>query len=231
MLRTLKHSPSAAGRRRRRVLPLPHSTHSRAHHSNSRFLFSPFLSITLLLPLTEGPRADHRGRCKHIIALNSVGFVPFSGGPAGLRIRPVTQVLLRIALSHSTLSFLYTCLRPAVNQGKEPPCFFFAFLRYGWGFGSEVPVLFIVAVKSIVELSIFPRLYFPPIFPASSPSAFDQKDFRRRGAGSPLCAPLVDGPRSLPPTLPTSSRLQPDRDFTVRSDDVLNKGFTRSCCE
>ena len=32
-----------------------------------------------------------------------------------------------------------------------------------------------------------------------------------------MFAPLVDGPRSLPPTLPTPSRL-PDRDYTVRSD-------------
>ena len=109
--------------------------------------------------------------------------------------------------------------------------FFFCFFAVWVGvwFGGPSPI-HCCSEKHCRIVNLSPSL-FPPIFPASSPSAFDQKDFRRRGAGSPLCAPLVDGPRSLPPTLPTSSRLQPDRDFTVRSDDVLNKGFTRSCCE
>ena len=60
-----------------------------------------------------------------------------------------------------------------------------------------------------------------PFFPPASPplAAFDEKDFRRWAAGSPLCAPLVDGPRSLPPNLAAPLRL-PDRDYTVRADEV-----------
>ena len=120
-------------------------------------------------------------------------------------------------------SMLFLCpalITRGVDEGGRPRVLWHFFLRYGLLGGVLVRVLklFIVAVKSIVKLSISPMpCLFSLLFPASPPPppAFDAKDFWRRNAGSPLCAPLVDGPRSLPPTLATP-RL-PDRDYTVRS--------------
>ena len=71
---------------------------------------------------------------------------------------------------------------------------------------------------SILLPSRFPLLLFL-LLTLLPLAAFDEKDFRRWAAGSPLCAPLVDGPRSLPPSLAAPQRL-PDRDYTVRADNV-----------
>ena len=111
-------------------------------------------------------------------------------------------------------------------MGVGATWFCVSFTQFGWaGFVhccSERRCCQIVNLSclflSILLPSRFPLLLFL-LLTLLPLAAFDEKDFRRWAAGSPLCAPLVDGPRSLPPSLAAPQRL-PDRDYTVRADNV-----------
>ena len=90
------------------------------------------------------------------------------------------SVQLRLAVR--SVFFIYFSVRLQSLGGGRPHVFVSLFSALWAGFGAEVPLLFIVAVKGIVKLSIFPKSIFPH-FSCLSSFGFRPKGLSETGRG------------------------------------------------